>query len=551
MSCGETAGLPPMTTVQPQAGRREWVGLGVVTLACLLYVMDLTVLHVAIPQISEDLHPSGTQLLWIIDGYGFTVAGTLVTMGTLGDRIGRRRLLMVGAAAFGAVSFIAAFATSAEMLIAARLLLGVAGATIAPSTLSLIFHMFKDARQRSLAVGVWIGAFSAGSAVGPVLGGLVLASHRWGAVFLLALPVMAALLVLGPFVLPEYRDPGAGRLDPLSAAMSIAAVLAVVYGIKQVAADGPTVGALGAVALGALVGAAWVRRQRRSADPMIDVRLFANRQFAAALAVNLMAFFVMVGDFLFFAQYLQLVAGLSPLHAGLWSLPSAAAFVVTSQLAPRFLAEVRPERTVAGGLGVTVVGLLMLTQVGADGVGVLVAASTVVALGLGPVIGLITELVVGAAPAEKAGAASGISETAAELGAALGIAVLGSVAMAIYRAGLPADAPQTARETLGGAVAVGGPELADAARTAFVTGLTVTSAIGAVLGLALAITAAVALRPAPADGDAQATTAAAASTSATATSADADRAASGSTACGSTAHVSTDADAAEGQLCPC
>jgi len=359
--------------------------------------------------------------------------------------------------------------------------------------------MFVDPRQRSLAIGVWIGAFSAGSAVGPVLGGLVLASHRWGAVFLLALPVMAALLALGPFVLPEYRDPAAGRLDPLSAAMSIAAVLAVVYGIKQVAADGLSVAALGAVAGGGLVGAAWVRRQRRSPDPMIDVRLFANRAFAAALAVNLMAFFVMVGDFLFFAQYLQLVAGLSPLHAGLWSLPSAAGFVIASQLAPRVLAGARPDRVIAGGLAVTVVGLLMLTRVGTDSVGTLVAASTVIALGLGPVIGLITELVVGTAPAEKAGAASGISETAAELGAALGIAVLGSVAMAIYRMGLPTGAPQLARDTLGGAVASGRPELAMAARTAFVDGLTATSAIAAGLAIALTAVAAVVLRPARED----------------------------------------------------
>jgi DHA2 family multidrug resistance protein-like MFS transporter len=213
---------------------------GVVTLACLLYVMDLTVLHVAIPQISADLHPSGTQLLWIIDGYGFTVAGTLVTMGTLGDRIGARRLLMIGAAAFGAVSLLAAFATSAEMLIAARLLLGVAGATIAPSTLSLIFHMFKDARQRSLAVGVWIGAFSAGSAVGPVLGGLVLASHHWGAVFLLALPVMARCWCSGPSCSRSTATPARDgstrsrrrcRSRPCSRSST---------GSKQVAADGPT-----------------------------------------------------------------------------------------------------------------------------------------------------------------------------------------------------------------------------------------------------------------------------------------------------------------------
>ena len=205
-----------------KATRREWVGLAVLALACLLYVMDLTVLHLAVPAISADLQPTSAQLLWIIDVYGFMVAGSLITMGTLGDRIGRRRLLLIGAAAFGAVSVLAAFSTSAEMLIVSRALLGLAGATLAPSTLSLIFHMFQDPKERSIAIGVWIGSFSAGSAIGPVLGGLVLEVFWWGAVFLLALPVMAALLVLGPRVLPEYRDPAAGRLDLTSAAMSVA-----------------------------------------------------------------------------------------------------------------------------------------------------------------------------------------------------------------------------------------------------------------------------------------------------------------------------------------
>src|SRR3990170_2579170 len=221
-----------------KAGTREWVGLGVLSLAALVYVMDLTVLHLAVPSISQDLHPSSTQLLWIIDIYGFTVAGFLVTMGTLGDRIGRRKLLLIGAAAFGAVSLLAAFSTSPEMLILSRALLGIAGATIAPSTLSLIFHMFNDPRERSVAIGVWIGAFSAGSAIGPVLGGLMLEFFWWGSVFLLALPVMAALLVLGPRVLPEYRDPEAGRLDLVSAAMSVAAVLTIIYGLKEIAQAG-------------------------------------------------------------------------------------------------------------------------------------------------------------------------------------------------------------------------------------------------------------------------------------------------------------------------
>src|ERR687888_714794 len=230
---GATASAAP-----PLAGRREWTGLAVLALACLLYAMDLTVLHLAVPSLSEDLRPSSAELLWITDIYGFMVAGFLVTMGTLGDRIGRRRLLLGGAAAFGILSVLAALSTTPEMLIASRALLGIAGATIAPSTLSLIFAMFEDPRQRATAIGVWISAFSAGSAVGPVAGGILLEHFWWGSVFLLALPVMAALLLLGPRVLPEYRDPNAGRLDLLSAAMSLVAVLATVFALKQVAQNG-------------------------------------------------------------------------------------------------------------------------------------------------------------------------------------------------------------------------------------------------------------------------------------------------------------------------
>lgn len=493
-----------------KATRREWVGLAVLALACLLYVMDLTVLHLAVPALSADLRPSSAQLLWIIDVYGFMVAGALVTMGTLGDRIGRRRLLLVGAAAFGVVSVLAAFSTSPEMLIASRALLGIAGATIAPSTLSLIFHMFTDPRERSTAVAVWIGAFSAGSAVGPVLGGLMLEAFWWGSVFLLALPVMAALLVLGPRVLPEYRDPGAGRLDLRSAAMSVAGLLAVVYGIKHLAQDGwgtPPVLAIGA---GLAVGAAWVRRQRRLADPMIDVGLFRIRAFRAALAVNFLAIFVMVGYFLFVAQYLQLVLGQSPLVAGLWSVPSAAGFVAASQATPWLARRIPAGRLVAGGLAVAGLGLALLLGVGsADGLAALVAASVVISLGMGPVFGLTTELIVGSAPPEKAGAATGISETAAELGGALGIAVLGSLGVAAYRgrvagelpAAVPADAGAAARDTLGAAVdaAAGLPEpvasaLLGVARAAFVDGLHVTSLIAAVLAALLAVLAAAALR---------------------------------------------------------
>jgi DHA2 family multidrug resistance protein-like MFS transporter len=506
------------TTPSRRAGPREWIGLAVLALACLLYVMDLTVLHLAVPSISEDLHPSSAQLLWIIDIYGFMVAGFLVTMGTLGDRIGRRRLLLVGAAAFGAVSVLAAFSTSPEMLIASRALLGIAGATLAPSTLSLIFAMFEDPKQRSVAIGVWISAFSAGSAIGPVLGGIMLEHFWWGSVFLLALPVMALLLVLGPIVLPEYRAPDAGRLDLPSAGLSLIAVLALIFGLKQVAQDGIGLAPLAAVAVGIAAGVGWVRRQLTLTDPMIDVRLFRIPSFSAALAVNFLAIFMAVGYFLFVAQYLQLVLGLSPLTAGLWSVPSAIGFVVGSNIAPRIVGRVRPAWIIGAGLAVAGAGIGLLTRVGgADGLPVLVVASIVISLGFGPVMGLTTELIVGSAPPERAGAASGISETAVELGGALGISILGSIGVAIYRgevaasipAAIPASAVAAARDTLGGAtgVAAGLPgdlaaTLLEVARGAFVHGMQVVAAISLVVAIGVALLAVVALRDVrPSHGD--------------------------------------------------
>ena len=506
--------MTDMTTTEApppaKATRREWVGLVVLALGALMYVMDLTVLHLAVPKMSADLQPSSTELLWIIDIYGFFVAGALITMGSLGDRIGRRRLLLIGAAAFGVTSLLAAFSTSPEMLIFSRAALGIAGATLAPSTLSLIFHMFQDARERTVAIGIWIGAFSAGSAVGPVLGGIMLEFFWWGSVFLLAIPVMVALLILGPRILPEYRDPDAGRLDPASAVMAIAAVLAIIFGLKQIAQDGVSPLAVVALIVGVVVGVAWVRRQRQLADPMIDLALFKVPAFNAALVVNFLAIFVVVGYFLFVAQYLQLVAGLAPIQAGLLSLPSAIAFVIGSQAAPRIVQRVKPGYLISGGLAFGSIGLVLLTQVPtSDGLALLVIASVIISLGLAPVFGLTTELIVGSAPPERAGAASGISETGAELGGALGLALLGSVGVAIYRSALdpallsalPPDAADAARGTLGGAVGVASALPAGTAETflavargAFTDGMHVAAAIAAVVGVGLAIFAYVTLR---------------------------------------------------------
>jgi DHA2 family multidrug resistance protein-like MFS transporter len=509
------------TPAVPRAGRREWTGLAVLALACLLYAMDLTVLHLAVPSLSEQLQPSSAQLLWITDIYGFMVAGFLVTMGTLGDRIGRRRLLLTGAGAFGVVSVLAALSTSPEMLIAARALLGIAGATLAPSTLSLIFAMFADPRQRTTAIGIWITSFSAGGAIGPVLGGVLLERFWWGSVFLLALPVMALLLLLGPILLPEYRAPDAGRLDLASAGLSLTAVLAAVFGLKQIAQNGIGWLAIVAVGVGLVAGVVFVRRQRHLPDPMIDLRLFRIQAFNASLATNLLGIFIVVGYFLFVAQYLQLVLGLSPLQAGLWSLPSAGGFIIGSNLAPRILRRIRPAYVIGAGLAMAAIGLAVLTQVGGShdaDLAILAGASLVVSLGLAPVFTATTDLIVSSAPPERAGAASGISETGAELGGALGIAILGSVGVAVYRsqladtlpAGIPAQAATIARDTLGGAVGVAAhlPDgvataLLAAAREAFTQGLQLTAALSATVAVGIAVLATILLRAVPASSQAE------------------------------------------------
>ncbi len=511
-----TAPTEPMT--HARATTRDWVGLCVLALACLMYVMDLTVLHLAVPAMSADLQPTSSQLLWIIDIYGFMVAGFLITMGTLGDRIGRRKLLMIGAATFGVASILCALAPTAELLIVSRALLGIAGATLAPSTLSLLFSMFHDPAQRSRAIAIWVSAFSAGSAVGPLAGGFVLEHFWWGAVFLLAIPVVLLLLVLGPIVLPEYRDPDAGRLDLPSAAMSLVAVLAVIFGLKEIAQDGIGPVAVASMLLGIVVGGLWIRRQLRLADPMIDLRLLRDRAFSAALSVNFLTVFVMVGYFLFVAQYLQLVLGMSPLEAGAWSVPSAIAFIIASNSVPWLHRRFGPGSIIAVGFTLTALGLVILASATAspDGLVPVVVASIIVSFGLGPVFGLTTELVVGTAPPEKAGAASGISETATELGGSLGIAILGSIGVALYRGtmlghapdGVPADVLESARDTLGGAVDAAaqlpgalGEALLAVARDSFVQGMQLVALVSAVLAVGAAIWAYVAIRLPPRGAD--------------------------------------------------
>jgi DHA2 family multidrug resistance protein-like MFS transporter len=491
---------------QPRrAGRREWIALAVLALPCLLYAMDLTVLYLALPSLSADLEPSSTELLWISDVYGFLLAGLLITMGTLGDRIGRRRLLLIGAAGFGAASVLAAFSTSAGMLIGARALLGVAGATLAPSTLSLIRTMFQDPDQRTFAVAVWIASFSLGAAVGPLVGGLLLEFFWWGSVFLVAVPVMAALLLVGPRLLPEFRDSEAGALDLTSAALSITAVLVLVHGLKEIAQDGLSWRPAAAIAVGFLCGARFLHRQRSAAYPLLDVRLFRVPSFATSVAGIYAAVFVVAGIELFVAQYLQLVLGKSPLESGLLTLPSAG-LIVGGLIAPLLVRHAQPASVLAGALAVAAAGVAVLTRIDAGwAVAVIVTGTAIIGLGAGAVGTVGTDLVVTAAPAARAGAAAAISETSAELGGALGIAVLGSLGTAVYRseisaampADLPAGARETARDTLGGAVDVAGTlpgsvrtELIDAAHQGFAQAFELAAVVTAVGVLCLAAAAA-------------------------------------------------------------
>ena len=444
-----------------KASRREWIGLAVIALPCLLYSMDLTVLNLAVPAITADLNPSATELLWIVDIYGFMIAGALITMGTLGDRIGRRKLLMIGAFAFGLASVLAAFASSAGMLIVARALLGLSAATLAPSTLSLISNMFPDPKERTFAIGVWISSFSAGGAIGPVIGGILLTWFWWGSVFLIAVPVMILLLAVAPRLLPEYRDENAGRIDLVSAALSLAAVLATIYGIKHAASSAFDAEAMVAILAGLAVGIVFARRQRRLAEPLIDLKLFRSLKFSASLGINVLGFFAAFGIFLLTAQYLQLVLGLSPLAAGLWSAPSSIGFIAGSLLAPRLLGSMRPAYVMAGGYAVTAASFLLMAQAASMGsLYLLVTSYIIMSFGLAPIFTLSTDLIIGTVPPERAGTAAGLAETSSEFGGALGIAILGSIVTALYASGMAAfdggglsrEALVAARETIGGAV---------------------------------------------------------------------------------------------------
>ena len=470
--------------------RRQWVGLAVLTLPCVLYSADLTVLNLAVPALSADVRPTASQLLWILDIYGFTLAGSLIPMAALGDRVGRRRLLLGGACAFSLISVAAAFSKSAEALIASRALLGVAGATLAPSTLSLIRNMFHCARERTIAIGVWVASFSVGGAIGPLLGGLLLQHFWWGSVFLISVPVMALLLVLGPTFLPEYLNPNADKMDITSAGVSLAAVLTTIYGLKGIATQGFAWSLMFCIAIGLSLALLFVHHQAGLQSPMINLRLLRIPAFSFALAICTLANLLVCGSLYFVTQYLQLVIGLTPLQAGLWSVPFAGALIIGSAGSVLARRHMPPFTIINFGLITATIGFALLSSIREVMTpATLSVTCCICAFGSACAITLSNDVMLGSVPVNEAGSASAISETASELGAALGIALLGSVGMAIYRLALGhADAMGDLNRfgTLGAAVATAhklGGAVSDAilreSRAAFVQGFRVACVISA------------------------------------------------------------------------
>ncbi|MCP2030496.1 DHA2 family multidrug resistance protein-like MFS transporter [Okibacterium sp. HSC-33S16] len=512
-----TTSLPTQqASVSERVGARGWWALAVLMLPVLLVSVDNTVLNFALPAISEDLTPSGTQLLWMIDIYPLVLAGLLVSMGSLGDRIGRRRLLLIGSAGFGVVSLIAAFAPTIELLITARAILGFFGAMLMPSTLSLIRNIFTDRDQRRLAIAVWASGFAAGSALGPIIGGLLLEQLWWGSVFLIAVPVLLPLLVFAPVLVPESRDPNPGRLDPVSIVLSLGTMLPLVYGIKHAATEGLDVLAVACIAAGVVAGVLFVRRQFRVESPMLDMALFRIPQFSGAIVVNLFSVIALVGGLFFVTQHLQLVLGLSPLAAGFALVPGLLTMIVAGLVIVPIAARVRPTIVIPVALAFSALGYgaIALTggDVSANGIALCFVA---LGLGIGSAETVSNELVLAHAPAAKAGAASAVSETAYELGAVLGTATLGTILTASYRNavvvpdGLTGEQSRAAAETLGGAVAVAaelpaeiGARLLDSARVAFDSGVGLAAWVGFALIVAAGVVGALSLRNVRGSGEA-------------------------------------------------
>lgn len=413
--------------------RRQRTGLFVLCLAVFMVAVDGTVLSVAVPSITEQLRPDYNQVLWIGDIYSFVLAGLLITMGNVGDRIGRKRLLLIASVAFGAASAAAAVAPTAELLIGARALQGLAGAGLMPSTLALLRTLFTDESQRVRAVGMWSAAGAAGAALGPTVAGMLLEHFYWGSVLLVNLPVVALILVMGARVLPEARSEGEHPIDPLSVVYSTAGILGVVYGITELAHRGPGVpGAYLALAAGVVLLWVFLRRQGWLPTPLLDLALFGQSRFAAAIVAQLVIVFANIGALFFLPIFLRQIGDFSPLQSGLATLPESIAGLFTAAAAARLIGRWGHRRTLLTGLAFGAAGLILLGLMLPVSYAAMVVPLILLGISFGSVVTVTSDLVLTSASADRVGATTGISETAFELGTALGIAITGSAVSLLY-----------------------------------------------------------------------------------------------------------------------
>ena len=485
------------TTPHPTATRRRWAGLAVLSASLLVVAMDMTVLNVALPDLAAHLHPTADQQLWILDIYSLVLAGLLIPMSALADRRGRRLILLTGFTVLGGASLLVLLAHTPAAVIAVRALLGAGGAMIMPTTLSMIRSLFPDPRERATALGVWASTSSLGMAAGPILGGLLLQHFTWHAAFLVNVPVMATALVAGAILLPEVRDPAPGPWDPLATAQAITGMATLVWAIKHLAKTGPT-DPTGWAALAAALGVlTWfVLRCLHHPAPLLDVHLFTRRPFTAGTLAALTSMLAMAALLLLVAQWLQLVLGLSPFMAGVYLTPMAAGAVIVSPLAPRIADRIGTRTALSGGLATAGTGFALLFLAPPL---IPVVLSSLLLLGCGAgALTIASAIIMSGTPAAKAGNAAAIEETAYDLGNVLGVAVLGSIAAALYRnhldtAGLTGPTPaelNAARESLGAALETaqrtGTTELATRAGEAFTHALTRTGLLGALVMFAAA-----------------------------------------------------------------
>lgn len=484
-----------------KAGTKEWLGLSILMLPTILLSLDITVLHLALPHLATALRANSVEQLWILDIYGFMIAGFLVTMGTLGDRIGRKRLLLIGASAFGIASIAAAFSTSATMLIITRALLGISGATLMPSTLSLIRNMFHNPKQRTFAISLWMMSFSGGAVMGPLIGGMMLEYFWWGSVFLLGVPVMLLLLVTAPFLISEYKDTSAGRMDFISVIQSLASILLIIYGMKDIAVGNFHFSSIFCLFIGVILGWIFLKRQQLISHPLLELKLFHNKTFSVSLAIMLLGMIIQGGFLLLLAQYLQMVKGLTPLEAGLWMIPFSSGSIIGSLLAPILTRWISRIHVIAIGLSLSALSCVLISFIDTDvNIMVLIISSALFTLGFAPLFVFSTDLIVGSVPPEKSGTAASLSEMSGELGMALGVAIIGSITTFIYRQqiipppNIPENLAEQAKDTITGAVGVveqlsneTGVELLLLAKSSFITALNVVGIINSLVLIILII----------------------------------------------------------------